>query len=190
MTTAYAELSAASNFSFLEAASHPEELVVRAAGLGAAAIAITDSMSVSGLVRAHVAAKQAGIRLVVGCRLELADGPDLLVYPEDRGAYGRLMRLLSQGKRRAPKGECQIALSDVLDDTGVFAAGAGQVIAVVPPKRPDASFRDALRELSANLRSPPYLFVFYDVAGGRGQLGRRAIVQTGGVAEYAGTQAA
>lgn len=162
---AYAELCCASNFSFLDGASHPEELVVTAAALGLSALAITDTNSVSGLVRAHSAAKEAGIRFVIGCRLKLADGPDLLVYPEDNAAYGRLTRLLTQGKRRAPKGECHITLADILDPAGVFAAGTGQAVAVVPPRHPGTGFRRALRELTNNLNITPYLFVFYDYSG-------------------------
>jgi error-prone DNA polymerase len=163
---AYAELCCASNFSFLAGASHPEELVVQAAALGLGAIAITDINGVSGLVRAHTAAKQTGIRLVVGCRLALADGPDLLVYPEDRAAYGRLTRLLTEGKRRSPKGECLITLADVLDAAGVFAAGHGQAIAVALPKRPDAAFTTALRKLIFDLNTDLYLIVSYDYSGG------------------------
>ena len=75
---AYAELCVASNFSFLIGASHPEELVKTAKDLGLDAIAITDLNSVTGLVRAHVAAKEVGIRLVIGCRLSLADGLDIV----------------------------------------------------------------------------------------------------------------
>src|SRR5207244_8181346 len=102
----YAELQVTSNFSFLRGASHPDELVMTAAALGHRAIAITDRNSVAGLVRAHHAAKTVGIRLVIGVRLDLADGTSLLAYPEDRAAYGRLTRLLTLGKRRAPKGAC------------------------------------------------------------------------------------
>src|SRR5262245_26477322 len=90
----YVELQVTSNFSFLRGASHPEELVERAAALGHGAAAISDLNSLAGVVRAHLAAKQAGIRLVVGCRLEMRgpSGGDLsvLVYPTDRAAYGRL----------------------------------------------------------------------------------------------------
>jgi len=124
----YAELQATSNFSFLRGASHPDELVAMAALLGHRAIAITDRNSVAGLVRAHQAAKTAGIRLVVGVRLDLADGASLLAYPQGRAAYGRLTRLLTLGKRRAPKGECHLEYSDVA------AHGDGQILVVLPPE--------------------------------------------------------
>ncbi|HEX6443422.1 MAG TPA: PHP domain-containing protein, partial [Stellaceae bacterium] len=118
----YAELQVTSNFSFLRGASHPDELVVTAAALGHRAIAITDRNSVAGIVRAHHAAKIVGIRLVIGVRLDLADGTSLLAYPQDRAAYGRLTRLLTLGKRRAAKGECHIDYADVV------AHGEGQLV--------------------------------------------------------------
>ncbi|MBV9964652.1 MAG: PHP domain-containing protein, partial [Alphaproteobacteria bacterium] len=123
---AYAELQVASNFSFLRGASHPDELVVTAAALGHAAIAITDRNSFAGIVRAHHAAKTVGIRLAVGCRIDLRDGTSLLAFPEDRAAYGRLCRLLTLGKRRAPKGECHLDWADVV------AHGEGQILVVLP----------------------------------------------------------
>ncbi len=124
---AYAELCAASNFSFLRGASHPEELARRAAELGLAGLAICDRNSLSGVVRAHMAAKEAGLRFVVGCRLAFVDGtPDILAWPRNREAYGRLTRLLTIGNRRAPKGECHIDLSDLLD------WGEGIVLAPIP----------------------------------------------------------
>ena len=94
---AYAELQVTSNFSFLRGAAHPGELVETAARLGHRAIAITDRNSLAGIVRAHRAAKQAGLRLVVGCRVELQGGAGFLVFPQDRAAYGRLARLLTLG---------------------------------------------------------------------------------------------
>jgi error-prone DNA polymerase len=129
--TGYAELQVTSNFSFLRGASHPDELVVTAAALGHRAIAITDRNSVAGLVRAHQAAKTAGIRLVIGVRLDLADGTSLLAYPQDRAAYGRLTRLLTSGKRRAPKGECRLDYADVA------AHGEGQIVVALPPEEGD-----------------------------------------------------
>src|SRR5205085_4503106 len=127
----YAELQVASNFSFLRGASHPDELVVTAAALGHAAIAITDRNSLAGIVRAHHAAKTIGIRLVIGCRLDLRDGTSLLAFPEDRAAYGRLTRLLTLGKRRAPKGECHLDYADVV------AHGEGQILVLLPPEEND-----------------------------------------------------
>ncbi len=113
----YAELAVTSNFTFLTGASHADELVRRAGQLGYDAVAITDRNSLAGIVRAHVAAKEAGIRLIVGCQLVFAEpqGLTLLVYPTDRQAYGRLCRLLTLGKRRAAKGECRLTLADFLE---------------------------------------------------------------------------
>ncbi len=114
-STPYAELTVTSNFSFLRGASYPDELVQRAAQLGYRAVSVTDRNSLAGIVCAHVAAKDAGIPLLVGCRLVFTE-PDwlsVLVYPTDRAAYGRLCRLLTLGKRRAPKGECHLTLTDL-----------------------------------------------------------------------------
>jgi error-prone DNA polymerase len=122
----YAELQVTTNFSFLRGAAHPAELVMTASALGHNAMAITDHDSLAGIVRAHQAAKEVGLRLVVGCRLDLCDGPSLLAFPEDRAAYGRLTRLLTLGKRRAPKGECRLDYADVA------AHGAGQIIVILP----------------------------------------------------------
>jgi len=151
----YAELQATSNFSFLRGASHPDELVGQAAALGLAAIAITDRNSLAGIVRAHQAARDHGIRLVVGARLDLRDGMSLLAYPEDRAAYGRLTTLLTLGKRRAPKGECH------LDYPDVAAYGAGLVVALLPPDNADrvslaAHRRRALR-VAADFPGRAYL---------------------------------
>ncbi len=109
----YAELHAKSNFSFLEGASHPEELVERAAKLGYAAVAVTDRNSLAGVVRAHVAAKQLGMKLVIGAEVTPDDAPPLVLWPTDRAAYGRLARLITLGRRRAEKGECRLTLDDV-----------------------------------------------------------------------------
>src|SRR5476651_1385611 len=93
----YAELQVTSNFSFLRGGAHPNELVEQAAALGYSAIAVTDRNSLAGIVRAHMAAKQAGIRFVPACRLDLVDGASLLAYPTDIAAYGRLSALLTLG---------------------------------------------------------------------------------------------
>eukprot|EP01137_Pigoraptor_chileana_P009735 Opistho-2@58428 len=91
----YTELQVTSNFSFLRGGSHPEELVEQAVVLGYTEIAIADHNTLAGIVRAHVAAKKTGIRLIIGCHLELLDGTPLLAYPTDKGGYARLSMLLS-----------------------------------------------------------------------------------------------
>src|SRR5580700_5278777 len=110
----YAELDVTTNFSFLRGASHPDELVYRAAELGHNAVAVTDLNSLAGIVRAHQAAKEMGIRLCVGARLTFTDAPDVLVWVENRGGYANLCRLLTTGKRRTEKGSCILHLDDLL----------------------------------------------------------------------------
>ena len=135
--SAYAEFAVTTNFSFLRGASHAEELVDRAKTLGLAGIGIADRNSVAGVVRAHQAAKEAGLKCAPGARLAFADGtPDILAYPQDRAAWGRLTRLLTLGKRRTEKGECLLYCDDLLAEvTGLSlivcrdASGA----ALLPP---------------------------------------------------------
>ncbi len=146
----YAELITASAFSFLEGASHPQELVAQAAALGHAAIGIADKNTLAGVVRAHAAAKAAGLRLLVGSRLALSDAPDLIAYPTDRAAWGRLCRLLTLGKSRAPKGECLLNFADVL------AHAEGQIFIAVPPAQLDDAFTAWLTSAAA-LRGQLYL---------------------------------
>ncbi|HXP98410.1 MAG TPA: error-prone DNA polymerase [Telmatospirillum sp.] len=151
MTIRYAELQITSNFTFLEGASHPDELVVTAAALGLTAVAVTDRNSLAGVVRAHVAACQAGIRLVIGARLDLTDGASCLCFPTDRAAYGRLTRLLTLGKRRAEKGQCQIGRDDLL------AWSEGQILVLLPPARLDRVFADDLAAWGRALAGRCYL---------------------------------
>ncbi|GBQ31305.1 DNA polymerase III subunit alpha [Gluconacetobacter sacchari DSM 12717] len=113
--TRYAELQVTSYFSFLRGVSSPAELFAQAKRLGLSAIGITDRNTLAGIVQAHIAAKDTGMRLVVGCRLDLADFPPVLVYPMDRAAYGRLCRLLSIGKARAGKGKCLLNWADLAE---------------------------------------------------------------------------
>jgi error-prone DNA polymerase len=115
---AYAEIAVTTNYSFLRGASHPKELVETAAALGHAAIGIADRNTLAGVVRAYAALREIKgdkPRLLIGARLVFVDGtPDILAYPKDRAAYGRLCRLLSAGKLRAPKGESRLVLDDLL----------------------------------------------------------------------------
>ncbi|MTI18327.1 error-prone DNA polymerase [Rhodobacteraceae bacterium RKSG542] len=126
----FVELCCATNFSFLYGASHPEELAFTAARLGMKAIGVCDRNSLAGVVRVYVAAKEVGLRTLVGCRLVFMDGtPDILCWPKTHGAYTRLSRLLTMGNRRAPKGECHLFLQDLL------SYGEGMVLA--PLVRPE-----------------------------------------------------
>ncbi|MBP2301728.1 error-prone DNA polymerase [Azospirillum picis] len=138
----YAELQVATNFTFLEGASYPDELAMTAAALGLSAIGVTDRNSLAGVVQMHAAARKAGIRTLVGCRLDLTDAESLLAYPTDRAAYARLSRLLTLGKRRAPKGECFLARADVL----AHAEGLLFLLLPQPAERRDGSL---VRELRA-----------------------------------------
>jgi len=133
----YAELQVTSNFSFLQGGSHPGELVAQAKALGIGALAITDRNTLAGVVRAHVAAKEAGLRLIVGTRLDLMDAPSLLCLPTSRAAYGRLCRLLTLGQRRAGKGQAILFLEDVVSHA------TGQILIALAPQ--DWCWQEAAR---------------------------------------------
>jgi len=113
----YAELMVTSNFTFLTGASHPEEYIERAVDLGYRAIALTDTNTLAGIVRAHIHAKTHGIPFIVGCRLTFLEPVTarICVYPTTRESYARLCTLLTIGKRRAPKGQCHLTLQDLFD---------------------------------------------------------------------------
>lgn len=119
----YVELHCKSNFSFLEGASHADELFRQAAELGYKGLAITDRNTLSGIVRAHTAAKDAQLRLIVGTELHPMDGPPLVVWPTDRDAYGRLCRIISRGRLRREKGACEIRWQDIAELQGGLLAG-------------------------------------------------------------------
>jgi error-prone DNA polymerase len=117
----YVELGVTSPFSFLRGASDANELVPSALLLGYDSIGIADRNTLAGVVRMHSACTIVGIKPLIGCRLDLTDAPSLLAYPVDREGYGRLSRLLSFGKMRADKGECELSLSDVADHSDAIA---------------------------------------------------------------------
>ena len=114
MLPPYAELHCLSNFSFLRGASHPEELVERAHALGYAALALTDECSVAGVVRAHLAARDTGLKFVIGSEFTLADGLKLVLYASDRASYGDLAQLITRGRRNATKGSYALTREDVV----------------------------------------------------------------------------
>jgi error-prone DNA polymerase len=116
LTTPYAEFGVASNFSFLKGASHPEELIVRAGKLGLTHIGLADQNTVAGVVRAHMAAKEANIIYHPGCRIVFTDGTsDILAYPKNRKGWGHLCRLLTIGNLRSEKGDCQLTRDDLIN---------------------------------------------------------------------------
>ncbi|MFU8896290.1 MAG: error-prone DNA polymerase [Gammaproteobacteria bacterium] len=114
-TPAYAELHCVSNFSFLRGASHPAELVQRAAELGYEALALTDECSVAGIVRAWEAARECGLRLIVGSEFRLEDGLRMVLLASDRAGYGQLCRLITRGRRAAAKGSYRLSRADLSD---------------------------------------------------------------------------
>ncbi|MEJ2632469.1 MAG: error-prone DNA polymerase [Acidihalobacter sp.] len=127
---AYAELHCLSNFSFLRGASHPEELVRRAADLGYHALAITDECSLAGVVRAHVAARERGLQLIIGSEFRLTEGPRLVLLATDRNGYGRLSQLISRARRAAEKGSYRLECADL-------SAGIEGCLALLLPRKGD-----------------------------------------------------
>ncbi|GAB4354877.1 MAG: error-prone DNA polymerase [Oricola sp.] len=141
----YAELAAASNFSFLRGASHPEELAVTAKRLGLAGLGLADRNTVAGTVRAHMAAKEAGLAYRPGARLVFCDGtPDVLAYPRNRAGWGRLCRMLTAGNMRGEKGAPLLRRGDLME------RGADLALAVLPkPSALDESCLSLLQELKS-----------------------------------------
>ena len=124
----FAELIAASNFSFLRGASHPHEMVQTAAELGLSAIAIADRNTLAGAVRAHLAGKDHAIKVLIGARLVTREGVDLVCLPKTREAYGRLSRALTDAQFRGEPGEPDMRLA------GLSAAlGSDQILILAPP---------------------------------------------------------
>ncbi|MEH2509642.1 error-prone DNA polymerase [Nitrobacteraceae bacterium AZCC 1564] len=118
--TAYAEIGITTNFSFLRGGSHPQDYVHEASKMRMPAIGIADRNTLAGVVRAYTELSNPEVerkpKLLIGSRLVFMDGtPDILVYPRDRAAYGRLCQLLTLGKRRADKGECSLEIGDLLE---------------------------------------------------------------------------
>jgi error-prone DNA polymerase len=136
----YAELHCLSNFTFLRGASHPEELVARAVELGYAALALTDECSMAGAVRAHVAAKEHGLPLILGSELTLADGLRVVCLATSRAGYAALCRLITRGRRAAPKGGYALGRADL------EAAPEGCLLLWLPGAEPDPAAGAWLRE--------------------------------------------
>ncbi len=123
----YAELHCVSNFSFLRGASHPEELVARAAALGYAALALTDECTLAGVVRAHGAAREHGLKLLVGTEIGLEDGMQVVLLAASRRSYGAISSLITAGRRRSAKGGYALACADL-----EALAGSGTPVLLIP----------------------------------------------------------
>jgi len=152
----YAELMCSSNFSFLQGASHAEELVITAKALGLSGIGLTDRNTVAGVVRAHKAAKDHGLSYTPGSRLILTCGTQLLVWPTDRDAWGRLTQLLTLGQRRVEKGYCELSIDDVA------TSAKGQIFALLPGTLPAAM---SFNEISQRIDAPLYITVEHNYRG-------------------------
>jgi DNA polymerase III alpha subunit len=153
-TTQFAEIGIRSNFSFLEGASHPEELAVAAKRLELKGIGLADRNTVAGTVRVHLAAKEAKLPYHPGCRLDFSDAtPDILAYPIDRPAWGRLCRLLSQGNLRADKkGTCELYEADLME----WGEGLMLVVTAEPEKHAE-QLPDLLKRLKGRFPDQVYL---------------------------------
>lgn len=148
----FVELGVASCFSFLRGASDAVDLVSQARALGYDGLGIADANSMAGIVRLHSEAKHVGLHPIIGCRIELADGPSLLAYPKNRSAYGRICTLLSKGKMQRldgswqEKAECAISL-DMLCEYSEDV-----ILVAMPPCDLDAPLYPPLPIESGNLK--------------------------------------
>jgi error-prone DNA polymerase len=142
----YAELHCLTNFSFLRGASHPEELVARAAELGYHALAITDECSVAGVVRAHAATKDHPIQLIIGSEFTLTDGLRCVLLAQNRKGYGQLCRLITQGRRAAEKGTYRLEWTDFFADRSDISFLQDCLALWLPADEPDVQQGKRLRD--------------------------------------------
>ncbi|WP_019568323.1 error-prone DNA polymerase [Thioalkalivibrio sp. ALMg13-2] len=144
---AYAELTTLSNFSFLRGASHPEELVEQAQALGYRALALTDIASLAGVVRAHSAAKECGLHLILGATFRLADGPTLTLLVRNPTGYAALCRLITRARGAADKGHYHLTRAD-LDTLPAESRTGWHSLLRVEADSPGASLAEAAHWLS------------------------------------------
>ncbi len=145
--THYVELQCKSNFSFLEGASHAHELAEQASRLGYHGLAITDRNTLSGIVRAHTAARDLELPFVVGSELHPVDGPPVLLWPQNRQGYANLCKLLSIGRLRADKGSCCLSWHDIAEHSLECMAG-------LVPRLPDTNAAPSSLHVAAETQSP------------------------------------
>ena len=143
----YVPLWCKSNFSFLEGASHPDELVGEAYRLGLPAIAVTDRDGVYGVVRAHVKAREAGVKLIIGSQVTLVDESTILLLAQDRRGYANLCRLITKGRLRSEKGTSAVTWDEVCAHApGLLALWGGDqslIAAEAQPEEVAGKLRDA-----------------------------------------------
>jgi len=163
----YAELHCLSNFSFLRGASHPGELVARAAALGYEALALTDECSVAGVVRAWEAAREHGLKLIIGSEFTLEDGLRLVLLATDREGYGHLCRLITRGRRAASKGDYRLARADLADGL------PGCLVLWLPGETPQAESGRWLAE-----RFPGRAWLAVELFAGGDDMARLAALQS------------
>src|SRR5919109_4481508 len=148
--SSYVPLWCKSNFSFLEGASHPDELVEEARRLGLPALALTDRDGVYGIVRAHVKAREVGLHLIIGSQVTVNDGSTIVLLAQDRGGYANLCRLLTAGRLRSEKGESAVSWDEICRHAaGLIALWGGDQSLVVKEVAPDdiaGNLRDAFSD--------------------------------------------
>ena len=146
LAPSYVPLWCKSQYSFLEGASDPAELVEEAHRLGLPALALTDRDGVYGVVRAHVRARELGFPLLLGSQLTLHDGSSLLLLAQDRSGWASLCRLISAGRLRSPKGSSKVGWEEICEHAaGLIALWGGSESALVHPRAPDG-VADVLRD--------------------------------------------
>lgn len=147
MTTTYAPLWVKSNYSFLEGASHPDELIEAARDQGLPAVALTDRDGVYGVVRAHTKAQELGVKLLIGAELSVDDGSKLVLLAQGRRGYTQLCRLITKGRLRSEKGRSVVLWDEILDDTDdLVALWGGEDSLLTALDEPDAALCDDLRD--------------------------------------------
>ncbi|MFY8195788.1 MAG: PHP domain-containing protein, partial [Novosphingobium sp.] len=137
---AFVELGLATCFSFLRGASDARDLILAAQALGYDALGIADANTLAGVVRLHTDAEAVNIRPIIGCRIETVEGLAFLAYPQDRGAYGRLCRLISTGRMQTLTGEWQAKGVCQIDLAMLAEHAEGLRLVLVPPADLDQTF--------------------------------------------------
>ncbi len=184
--TGFAELCAATNFSFLRGASHPHEMVEAAAALGIEALAVADRNTLAGVVRAHLAGKEHGVKILVGCRLVTGEGVEVVCLPKNRTAYARLSRFLTDAQFAGNPGEPDVRLMAAGEHLG-----ADQGLILIPPAEEDAGWVTHAERFVQASESPVHLALIrrFDGRDGARLLRQTRLAQRLGVETVATTDA-